>query len=556
MDPLDAANLALGLLDPAIALADRYAFLRDPLLIGGIEQAINQYNQYAGGSPYGSPETAWGGMFGFHEDGTPVGYGEAQARMLGDMLGMDPSQSTIANYQALLGQQRPGMVDETAGMAGLLGRGGAFGGGYDAPTFAPQTTQMPTPPGPGSTFPNQPAAGQPLNPDDIWAGYGILDSIFGGGGGDGYQGIDSGGFTGGQQPASGGTGSGSGRWSPFEMFAGGGGMGGGNASPAAPATPSGAGLPWLKSAQGGQPQPGMLEAGGNADFYRNQQRRFMGGGQPQPKPGAAQPQPQPSQSGWVGANNAWAGQQAPQTPAPQPQQSQPAPQQGGTPWHQLMANPVSFTDAIKQNMLRTGQESINQQAAGARRQMLDTAAPGVSGGGAMGRRLFDLEMNRQNAGTQLGRDIETQSAIQNRQDLAQAAGMQGGMEQALAGITAQGNAMRQGLYDTDFTNQARVIDTLGGLQNQEMARRMQLMQQLQGLGQQDMGMQQGLLDRIMRMEAGRLQPSPVSQMPTISMGGYGGYPTGGGGQDWAGAVRGLSGLMGQWFGPQNPSLWT
>lgn len=610
MDFLDAADLALGLLDPAIALADRYAFLNDPLLLGGVEQAIANYNNVAGASPYGSPGTSWNGMFGWHADGTPVGYGEAQAYMLNDMMRTDPSQSAIANYQSLLGMQRPGMVDETAGLAGLLGRGGGFPqGGYTTPSFNLQTTQMPHIPQTGDVYRTQTPAANNLT-GDPWQGGGILESIFGGGGGSTQP-------TGGtSQPTGGGSTQPSGGvQNPYGSFNGAWFSGGGNSGAYSPATPTNANLPWLKSAAGVnatqiQPSPvsqvksSASQWGSQGGYTQDQLRAIVSAAHPQ----------DPNVIRALGSSSAGQGNtQPPQYPSPQTTQ-QPAVQKAQTPtaqsaygygaapqafqsylanpmadvnaarstmasgpYGQLMANPQSFTPQVIQDLLRTGETDINQQAMGQRRQMLEAAAPGTSGGGVMGRQLFDLESGRQNAMTQLGRDVRTQAALQNFQDLMGASGLQSSTEQSLAGLGLQGrqgaaslqlgaeqalsqqqaagNQMRQQMYNTDFTNMGRAIDSVSGLQNEEMARRMQLMQQLQGLGQQDMALQQSLLDRIMQMEAARLQPSPVSQMPsTAGYGGYGGY-SGSGGQDWSGALLSASGLMGQYFGQQRPSLW-
>ena len=160
MDPMALFGLGTEVLNTGIGLYDRWRFLQSRLIEEGAESAVDEYNWLHGASPYGSPHTSWGGMFGFQPDGQPVGYGHAQAQYIRDLMGVDPTMGTQWGYQQLAQQQRPGMADETAGLAGLLGRDGAFSQAYDSPLFAPQFSQMPDVAGQGGMLPQQsPAPG-------------------------------------------------------------------------------------------------------------------------------------------------------------------------------------------------------------------------------------------------------------------------------------------------------------------------------------------------------------------------------------------------------------
>lgn len=617
VNPLDVANIFTGLIDPAIALADRFAFWNDPVLYGGTENAIARYNQFAGQNPYGDVMGGWGGQFGTYGDtGAPVGVGAASAYDLINMFGQSPYAGAVSDYQRMGQMERPWMADSTGGLSGLLGRSGSFAGGYQNPMFSPTAPAMGGAMNPNAAYPGSGASGmKPLvdrygNTLEPYQGW--MDDL-----GDLLAGGRSGGggtpAQGGLQPAALAQG---GVQNPYGSFNGawfsGGGVtqpsGGSSSNSFSPATPSNANLPWLKSAGGGslapvypmaQSSPRLDRAQVQSPAYSDRQIRpvpRLAGPAVQTRTPAV-PLGQPPQ--WSTANSGGTSLQTGQQPAqtmPRPQVTQPRTTFGAQPqvfqsylsnpvadvnaarstmaagpYGQLMAHPQSFTPQVVQDLLRTGETDINQQAMGQRRQMLEAAAPGTAGGGVMGRQMFDLESGRQNAVTQLGRDVRTQAALQNFQDLMGASGLQAGTEQALAGLGLQGrqgaaglqlgaeqaladlmlreNTLRQQMYNTDFSNMGRMVDSTAQFGAADQTRRMQLWQQLQGLMNQGLGLPDYYLDRAMQREAARLMPSAVSQMPATAFGaggGYGGYSDGGGGNGFADAMPDLMAAMGMW----------
>lgn len=603
IDALGLGNLLTGLIDPAIALADRFAFWNDPVLYGGTENAIARYNQLAGQNPYGDVMGGWGGQFGTYGDtGAPVGVGAASAYDLINMFGQSPYAGAVSDYQRMGQMERPWMADSTGGLSGLLGRSGSFAGGYQNPMFSPTAPAMGGAMNPNAAYPGSGASGMPPlvdeegNPLQPYRGWN-LDWLFGGGG----SAQPSGGTP--QRTGGGAAQPSGGAQSPYNMFNGAWfSGGGGNSGAYSPATPSNANLPWLKSAQpqsqGGMSMEDLMarrDSASSPDFKAIWQRAID-----DPEYRASLDAPRYA----MGASNA----QPPQYPSTQTTQMQPSAQKAQAPaaqssygygaapqafqsylanpmvdvnaarstmaagpYGQLMANPQSFTPQVIQDLLRTGETDINQQAMGQKRQMLEAAAPGTAGGGVMGRQMFDLETGRQNAMTQLGRDVRTQAALQNFQDLMGVSGLQAGTEQSLAGLGLQGrqgaanlqfgaeqaladqmlreNTLRQQMYNTDFSNMGRMVDSTAQFGAADQTRRMQLWQQLQGLMNQGLGLPDYYLDRAMQREAARLMPSAVSQMPATAFGaggGYGGYSGGSGGNGFADAMPDLMTAMGLW----------
>ncbi|MEQ1936125.1 MAG: hypothetical protein ABL962_19900, partial [Fimbriimonadaceae bacterium] len=161
-----AANTALSAVPMALSMRDRMRLRRDPILnvlnmrdLGQGYRAITQ-------NPFGDPWSGWGGSFGQDQQGQNVGFGEAQVRAIMDMMGNTPGASTVANYQQLAGQQRPGVTDTTSDMRSLLGLAPSGLGGDVSPMFVPKAAGEGIKPGKpnkpgggggGSTTPNPPA---------------------------------------------------------------------------------------------------------------------------------------------------------------------------------------------------------------------------------------------------------------------------------------------------------------------------------------------------------------------------------------------------------------
>lgn len=578
IDALGLGNLLTGLIDPAIALADRFAFWNDPVLYGGTENAIARYNQLAGQNPYGDVMGGWGGQFGTYGDtGAPVGVGAASAYDLINMFGQSPYAGAVSDYQRMGQMERPWMADSTGGLSGLLGRSGSFAGGYQNPMFSPTAPAMGGAMNPNAAYPGSGASGMKplvdrygntLEPYQGWMDD-LVDLLAGGrSGGGGGSAQPSGGTP--QRTGGGAAQPSGGAQSPYNMFNGAWFSGGGNSGAYSPATPSNANLPWLKSAQpqsqGGMsidaPRYAMGASNAQPPQYPSTQTTQM-----QPSAQKAQAPAAQSSYGYGAAPQAFQSYLA----NPMADVNAARSTMASGPYGQLMANPQSFTPQVIQDLLRTGETDINQQAMGQKRQMLDAAAPGTAGGGVMGRQMFDLETGRQNAMTQLGRDVRTQAALQNFQDLMGVSGLQAGTEQSLAGLGLQGrqgaaglqfgaeqaladqmlreNTLRQQMYNTDFSNMGRMVDSTAQFGAADQTRRMQLWQQLQGLMNQGMSLPDYYLDRAMQREAARLMPSAVSQMPATAFGaggGYGGYSGGSGGNGFADAMPDLMTAMGLW----------
>lgn len=128
MDPftllMGMGQMGLSAIPAMTGLYDRFVTRTSPYVEQARDFYANQFNQMSGNNPYGDPYSAWGGMFGTRQDGSPIGAPEAMGYSMFDQLNMySPQQAAMDNYGQLAQMQAPPVMDATRGMANLLGYG-------------------------------------------------------------------------------------------------------------------------------------------------------------------------------------------------------------------------------------------------------------------------------------------------------------------------------------------------------------------------------------------------------------------------------------------------
>ena len=86
----NASNTALGSVPMFLSIADRFRARMDPYMRRYGQILRGRYNDATSMNPYGDPYSGWGGMFGYRDDGSAIGAGEAYARGINQMMQQNP----------------------------------------------------------------------------------------------------------------------------------------------------------------------------------------------------------------------------------------------------------------------------------------------------------------------------------------------------------------------------------------------------------------------------------------------------------------------------------
>jgi len=267
-----------------------------------------------------------------------------------------------------------------------------------------------------------------------------------------------------------------------------------------------------------------------------------------------------------GAQGTIGGGVTPQQQAPAGAQQQSwAPPQGGpaqSNYQSLMANPMSMNQGVQDQLYNRGQQGIDMDTANMQRRLREqSASSGFSGSGLLNQNLMATEADRMRNLSNLRRDIGIEAARTNTADLQQAAGMQLGAEGQLANQIAQQNAMQQGIWGQDWSNQAGLIGQMQGLQQGGMQDIMGYWDRLNALTQAGIQQPNQSLMQALAMRQSQLQPTSVpggaamvntsSMSPNLAYAmGSGG---GGGGQQGSGMWPMIGSAIGSWAGAGLPT---
>lgn len=529
-----AANTALSAVPTAISLRDRMRLRRDPVLnllnmrdLGQGYRAITQ-------NPYGDPWSGWGGSFGTDQSGNPVGFGEANARAVMEMMGQTPGASTVANYQQLAQQRRPDVADTTAGMTSLLGMPSYNLGGDVSPMFKPKAAgdmkrRKPGKGGGSATTPKPPkvaAGAQGGGLPDI-TGVPNVNLNIGGGGGFGPGGIAGrvlgnafqrrGGLPGFIDTMRG-PGNAPNNLMDFAMNRPGGvRTQGGPGMPMA--NPDYAnllgnqkpnGMPSYAVGSFSVPQTGVARVHKDEAIIPAPLNPFKGKTGPMlPQAGGYDPNagvPPGGQSfGGTGkaqgASGGIGGGGVPVAPTAQP--------------HSLLqdvfANPMSLTPEIQQQIINRGTDSLTNNYGAMARGAWDRSA--AMGGAGANPNMAALNFGLAGGVSDINRDVGIESARTNYGDLLNAAGLQWGATRDTAQQALQQQALDQGLYTQDQSSMGRIIDMMTNAQSGDINQQSSLWQMLNNLGTGGIQFPNTFLDRLRYGRMNQLVPNSV-QMPT------------------------------------------
>lgn len=485
MDMLDALNIGSSLVPMVSNLYQGYQLRHDDLLNEVARQGIERYNDILNRNPYGDPLSGWGGMFGYNADGTPVGFGQAQAGALNQMLGYGGGNQALQNYAALAGAQGPVLSDATAGLRALMG--------YDGTPQGYQTG-MPIQPGyqnpqAGTQFSgSQGNAGYPqgqnpyqLDPALAEPRFGWLDRVMDGSWQNAgpqapspAQQYSPGGFTG--RPGSGMGNMGSGfRGSTNGQM------------PYRKDLPQDSAAGFQQAPRGGPRVPAAQTSGVST-------RLPMGGRQPN----AQQPTQTPVQQNPVGATTG--GQSMSAAP---------------NAYQQLLQSPMAYTPQFQQQLYDQGKANIDLESQALQRQMRTQAGQaGAMDTGAFRQAQYQAGQDRLGALRQLQTDIGTRAAETNFGNLLSSAGLQGQMEQALAGLGLQQNQQRLGAYQQGVENTGRIIDQMYNIGQGSQQQQMALWDRIAALGRQGMQLPMDYLSQIEQRRFNQLAPVSAVAGPT------------------------------------------
>jgi len=542
-----AMNTGLGVVPMLLSMWDRLRTRTDPtmnmysnIIQSRLGQSLNQ-------NPYGDVYGAWGGQFGNDTAGNPVGAGNAAALAAGGMLGQNPAAAAQNNLQQMAGMQRPGVTDTTAGLSALLGRP-SEAQPYEQQSFTPQGLDW------GQITQGDFSGAQAPPTQHFGAAQDIVQGLQGGAQGL-VDALGRGGQLIRQHPLGTGLAAGAGLLglAGLMRLMRGGKSAGGSSSPSASSSSSRPsylfGTPFVQSNQtanlhqGEAVLPAWLNPFGKIGA-------MLGRGR-----GAQQPLPAGGALGNMAGSMGIPQQDA--TPTAQPPPSAVANQGNVNPsqslLQQLFANPMSL-DQNAQNMInQQGVNSITNNAAALRRQAYEqAAASGSLGAGSLGTNLRDINLAAQGQGADLRQNTGIQAALQNTNDLRQAAGLQLTAEQALANQQMAQNQLEQGLYQGDVQNQGNLISQLLNSGNQGMGNQLGLWQNILGLMQGGAGFATPFLQSALQNRMYMLAPNAIAQAPSQSTGGTmylpqqssGGY----GSQQAYNPWQGLASPLGYWAG--------
>lgn len=549
-------NTMLGMIPMGMSIYDRFRARTDPLMkdIGGILGM--RYNQAVSQNPYGDPYGAWGGMFGTHADGTPIGFGEAQARSIYDMMQNSPSTQTLQNLQNMTTMQRPTSTSAVNGASQLMGYGPVQGqAAQSADIKAPQTstkTKFKNAPNPTDT------SQYTIDPALARGDYGLISRIGGlmnqvpqaGSGGGGASGL--GGMVQNYVNSRGGplalmqalTQPGN-AMTNIRQFAGLPGHLGGSPGYA------GGGNPYAdfwnthgKAAPGG----GRSYAVGTP-FVQNTGKALLHQGEavipaaqnPYAKAGLGQGfgGGTPTNTGKLpsayGVGQGMQGGGGNAIPAPPPTGPQSLMQQ-------LIANPMSMPQSV-QDQIYNQQAGVAQNAYGAalRQRLAGNAAQMGTGGGTTADLNFGLANQLANARSNIG----IQAAQTNTNDLRQAAGLQLQGTLGMGQLQLGQNQLDAQNYQNDWNNQMSLINAMNSTANAGNQTQLGMWGALNQIGNAGINFSNPYLQQLIQNQMWRIQPNPVAgagvqtQGPPVPIGvpgygqGGGGYGGGGGGTNWA-----------------------
>lgn len=527
----NASNTALGSVPMFLSIADRFRARMDPDMRRYGQILRGRYNDASAMNPYGDPYSGWGGMFGYRDDGSAIGAGEAYARGINQMMGQNPMVPTIQNYQTLAGMQRPQVSDASAGMANLMGHDSSVGG-YTSPMFDPATinarkaTNTDFGGAPASTArDNTIRENKPLDP--------YLSA--------GTAGGDRGSFT--PRSGGGGTGPGNGWLMPIggRMLSGfmnsHGGAGQLMSDLRGPGSmidnigdfvrggsqhgiPQQGGRPLRKSYAVGTPfvpQTGKVTVHQGemiTPAHMNPNARLATGGI-KPAPGVTPGVPMmatggnmnntgriagPNRGG-VSQGMSGGGTSTPTTPGTQPHSLM----------QDLINNPVALTPEIQNQMINQGTDWLQNQYGGIQRNAYANSA-------ANGAPVNNAALNSNMVGQigDLRRNVATDAARTNYQNLANSAGLQMQGELGLGNLQLQQQQFQQGLYNQDYSNMARIIDSLYGTSQNGMNQQGNWWQQLTGLTNQGAHFADPFLQSAIQNAMWSIQPSQIAQAPQVA----------------------------------------
>lgn len=542
-----ATNTAMGSIPMLVSMWDRVRARTDPLMrqLGGV--IADRYNQSVTENPYGDPYGAWGGMFGEHDDGSAIGFGEAQARAIQAMMGANPAASTIENYMQLAQAQRPEVSNTAANLDSFMGRTPQESSyrqvhaDVKAPDAAAYTR---------SNFEGAPAprdnSSQTVDPR--LASGGPLARLMG-------AAQLSGGATagGGNQGATGGNGLMShilpALLQANQSYNGGYGTGG------------------LMRHAAGQRFPMLAQALPSFAVGTNyvphdmvakihQGEMIVPASQnPMAKAGAAWNNvPQGGVSGGMnsqggGVSGGMQGGAPAQAQNPQSLMQQIIAQGG-----------QAITPQMQQQMVTAGTDNLQNEYGAMQRQAYNQNAMMGGVGGMVPQ--SEMSMFLAGKGNALKRDVGIQAANTNWQSLLGGAGLQLQGEQAATQANQWQQQFEQNLYNQDISQWANIFNAINAAGQQGQGQQLGLWDRLQQLGQQGINQSTPFLSNLMNLAQWRISPSGVQAGPmqTGGMGipfyggGGGGYGGGGGGGGGGQSWDQLASALGYWAGSGFPGM--
>lgn len=304
-------------------------------------------------------------------------------------------------------------------------------------------------------------------------------------------------------------------------------------------------------------------------YFNNLQNQNAGGGgsSPTPQPPSNMRPPyygNPAVNGGGSYQQAMFGYGGAKSISPQASQmgQHPAQQQaaavyqgmGGNPYSQLMNAPVAYTQQMQDQLYNQAKQGIDAESRNALRQMRETAgAQGYLDSGQMRAAQQQLEQNRINQLAQARLGIGQRAAETNYNQLAQSAGLQSQTTQGLSQLDLAQNQQRQDAYNQNYSNTARTIDQMYGINNQGMANAQNLWAQLQQTGLAGINLPNQALGQVEQRQMNRIVGPSVSSGPTY----IGGTSGGGGGNSGSSGIGNAIGQgLGYWAAGGFQSPWS
>ena len=177
----------------------------------------------------------------------------------------------------------------------------------------------------------------------------------------------------------------------------------------------------------------------------------------------------------------------------------------------LINNPVALTPEIQNQMINQGTDWLQNQYGGIQRNAYANNA-------ANGAPVNNAALNSQMVGQigDLRRNVATDAARTNYQNLANSAGLQMQGELGLGNLQLAQQQFQQGLYNQDYNNMARIIDSLYGTSQNGMNQQGNWWQQLTGLTNQGAHFADPFLQSAIQNAMWSIQPSQIAQAPQVA----------------------------------------